>query len=93
MPWATPLANLLYAGVAYQRNDLAEANANLSEALNGFEVADMHLYAAATRRRLGEVMGGQRGEHLVEEAARWMRSQKIRNPAALTRMLVPGFDA
>jgi hypothetical protein len=93
MAWATPLATLLRAGIAYQRNDLSEATANLSEALNGLEIGDMHLYAAATRRRLGEVMGGERGERLVEEADRWMRSQKIRNPVSMSRMLVPGFES
>jgi hypothetical protein len=51
----------------------------------------MELYATVARRRLGEVIGGEQGEELVDEAEVWMRRQQIKNPPAMTRMLAPGF--
>jgi len=53
----------------------------------------MNLYAAAARRRLGEIVGGERGQELITDADAWMERQKIKNPEKLTRMLAPGFDA
>ncbi len=61
MSWSRPFATLVLATVAQQRNQAAQARALLSEAAEVFERADMHLYAAATRRRLGEKLGGERG--------------------------------
>jgi serine/threonine protein kinase/tetratricopeptide (TPR) repeat protein len=63
----------------------------LAEAVQGFDESDMRLYAAAARRRLGELSGDDEGERLVADADAWMRSQWIKNPAALTMMLAPGF--
>jgi hypothetical protein len=57
----------------------------------GFERADMRLYAAAARRRMGERLGDERGHDLMAEADAWMAEQRIKNPEAMTRMLAPGF--
>jgi hypothetical protein len=48
----------------------------------------MRLYAASIRRRLGELRQDAR---LIEEADRWMTGQKIRNPAPMAAVFVPGF--
>jgi tetratricopeptide (TPR) repeat protein len=90
--WALPLASLVQAGIAHQKGESAKAVNLLSEALENFDLADIDLYAAATRRRLGEIIGGERGRQLISEADTWMRKQEIKNPAAMTRMLAPGFD-
>ena len=73
-------------------NEGTQAAALLSEAMEGFELADMALYAAASRRRLGQMLGGERGAELIADADEWMTSQKIKNPALMTRMLAPGWD-
>lgn len=91
MSWSKPFATLVLAAVARQRGQAAQATALLSEAEQIFERADMHLYAAATRRRLGEKLGGERGQQLIAEADAWMKEQKIKKPEAITRMLAPGF--
>ncbi len=99
MQWARPLASLIRAGVAQQRAKSAKdgqrlpptCNALLADAIQGFEDADMRLYAAAARRRRGELTGGDAGQQQVAEADAWMLSQRIKNPKAMTGMLAPGF--
>jgi serine/threonine protein kinase/tetratricopeptide (TPR) repeat protein len=90
--WGQPLASLVQAGIAQQEGKSAKAINLLSEALEHFDLADIDLYAAATRHRLGELVGGERGRQLIAEAETWMRKQEIKNPTAMTRMLAPGFD-
>jgi serine/threonine protein kinase/tetratricopeptide (TPR) repeat protein len=91
MSWSKPYATLLRAAVAEQRTDEGKATRLLSEAVQMFERAEMRLYAAAARRRLGEKLGGERGQQLIAEADAWMTGQKIQNPEALVKMLAPGF--
>jgi eukaryotic-like serine/threonine-protein kinase len=51
---------------------------------------DMALYAAATRRRRGQLIGGTEGRTLIETADTWMARQNIRNRERMTAMLAPG---
>ena len=95
MPWSTPLADLVLAAV-----DACSAPANRSRAIERLEravpaldAADDALFAAAARRRLGELLAGERGASLIATADAWMRGQGITNPAGVTRMLAPGFPA
>jgi serine/threonine protein kinase/tetratricopeptide (TPR) repeat protein len=89
--WATPFAQLIKAAVAYQRNDLSKAIGLLSEAVEAFDLADIDLYEAVARRRLGELLNDERGRRHIEEADAWMRKKMIKNPAAMTGMMAPGF--
>jgi hypothetical protein len=50
----------------------------------------MALHATVTRRRRGELMGGEAGRDLVAAADAWMSEQAIMNPARMTQMLAPG---
>ncbi|CAN5744264.1 hypothetical protein BH18ACI4_BH18ACI4_10440 [soil metagenome] len=90
--WAIPFASLVRAGIAHRQGESSNAVKHLSEAGENFDLADIDLYAAATRRRLGEILESERGRQLIAEADAWMREQEIKNPAAMTRMLAPGFD-
>lgn len=89
--WATPFASLVRAGIAHRYGDKERAAKLLSEAAINFKSQDMELYAAASRRRLGEMVGGDHGYQLMTETTAWMASQRIKNPDAMTRMLTPGF--
>ena len=91
MPWSNPLANMTRAALAKQHGDTARAAAFARQAVDGFEVADMALYAAAARRRLGELLAGDEGRQLIDYSAAWMTKQGIRNPAAVSNMMAPGF--
>lgn len=88
MPWSDPISRLLQACIANLAGLPAEARRYLVEAADGFDRADMRLYAAVARRRLGELEPSV----LREQAEAWMIGQTIKNPARLTAMLAPGFD-
>jgi eukaryotic-like serine/threonine-protein kinase len=92
MPWSDPFASLIRGAVASAHHQPEQAVVFLAEAVDGFALADMALYAAASRRRLGQVTGGERGSQLISEADEWMLNQEIRNPARMTRMLAPGWE-
>jgi eukaryotic-like serine/threonine-protein kinase len=73
LQWAEPLALLILAG--------AGERALLDRAIAGCETVGLGLYAAAAKRRRGQ----------LAEADAWMAEQRIRDPERLTAMLAPGF--
>ncbi len=91
MPWSTALALLMRATLAHLDGDGGKAVDRLTRAVDAFAQEDMQLYAAVARRRLAGLVGADRGASLRREADEWMASQEIRNPAAMTRLLAPGF--
>jgi tetratricopeptide (TPR) repeat protein len=92
MPWSDPFVALIRAAIANSKGDSAAARTLLSDAIERFDLADMHLYAMAARRRLGQLTNGERGAELQREADKWMADQKIHQPRRMTQMLAPGFD-
>jgi eukaryotic-like serine/threonine-protein kinase len=88
--WADALATLARAGIASIQGDRVEAARRLGFAASHFFFADMALYAAAARCRLGSILGGEKGGTLVNSAQAWMRNQGIRNPSGFAEMLAPG---
>jgi hypothetical protein len=92
-PWASAYAQFIRGGIALRRGDAVKAEKLLTKAAASFEAVDMNLCAAVTRRRLGELIGGDRGRALIEETDRWMAIQQIANPAQWTAMYAPGFSA
>lgn len=90
-PWSTPMSRLVSATVAHLEGHHAAAVERLTGALDAFDAADMRLYAAVTRRRLGTLLGGDRGRSLRAQAEGWMAAEQIRNPAAMSRLIAPGL--
>jgi hypothetical protein len=88
MPCPTAYARLIRGALAGIGGDPSRAVPRLAEAVTCFEVVDMRLCAAAARRRLGEFLGGTRGQEEIDRADRWMSDQKIKNPANLASMIV-----
>jgi serine/threonine protein kinase len=88
--WADALAALVRASIASFRGNQEEAARRLGFAASHFAMADMALYAAVSRLRLGSVLGGEKGRALADSADSWMRGQKIKNPAGFAAMLAPG---
>jgi len=91
MAWSDPLARLVLAGIAAVRGDPATTAAALAAAAEGFDAAGMGLYAAAARRRHGQVQGGDEGRARVAAADAWMSARDVRRPARMAAMLAPGF--
>jgi hypothetical protein len=78
------------AGAAACRGDGDRARALLVESLAALEQAELAMEAAAVRRRLGQLTGGDEGRALVEAADAAMEAQGIRRPARMAAMLLPG---
>jgi hypothetical protein len=91
MAWSDPIALLLRAGITYLEGNPALSLTYLHDAADRFERADMKLYLAVARRRIGALQQDQRGSELQRHADEWMAAQNIKNPACITRMLAPGF--
>jgi hypothetical protein len=91
MLWSNPIALLLKAGIANLEGQVPLAVSYLHDAADRFDRADMQLYAAVARRRIGALQDDARGRELHRQAEEWMAAQTIRNPTAFTRMLAPGF--
>jgi len=90
-PWSDPIALLLRAAVAYLEDRTPLAVSYLQDAVDRFDRADMNLYAAVTRRRLGALQHDADGRGIQRQADEWMAAQHIKNAAGMTRMLAPGF--
>ncbi len=93
MSWCPPASRMLRAGVAQVEGDPAAAMAHLREAVPGFERADMAMHAAAARRQLGRLLGGDEGAKLIAAAEAWMAREEVVRPDRFVAMLAPGFDA
>ncbi len=85
-------AYLILAGVANMRGDLKGAMDLLATGDRHATAMDMKLHAAVARRRQGELLGGDEGARLKQDADAFMTSQGIKNPIRMTAMLAPGFD-
>ena len=85
------LARLVGAGIAFARPDRRLAERLMRVAAEQLDAIEMRLYAAAARRRLGQLLGGDQGREMIVQADVWMTGQGIKNPARMTAMLVPGF--
>jgi len=89
--WADPLAALLRAGAcALQGNDRCAAS-ELAAAISGFDAADMKLYGAAARLRLGNLQQGDEGSQYVTAARAYAEGQGVRRMDRLAAVLAPGF--
>ena len=73
MPWSDPIALLLQRRHRVgRRRRQAAAVGLLEEAVDRFDRADMELYAAVARRRLGALRGDEQGRELQRQAETWM---------------------
>jgi len=89
--WSDPIALLLRGGIAYVEGSTPLALRCLHDAAERFDRADMKLYAAVARRRIGTLQDDAPGHELRRQADEWMAAQHIKNPVCMTRMLAPGF--
>ncbi|MCA9519479.1 MAG: AAA family ATPase [Myxococcales bacterium] len=85
-------AAMLEAGVANRLGNSPRATQRLQYASEAAEAASFRLCAAAAQLRLGALIGGERGVHLVAAATRFFDEQKVAAPRRLTDVMCPGFE-
>jgi eukaryotic-like serine/threonine-protein kinase len=88
-PWSRPYVLVNRAALAAMHGRRSEAAELLGRAATGFDQTPMWLYASASRRHQGILLGDR---SLVDGADAWMTEQGIRRPERIAAMLVPGIS-
>jgi hypothetical protein len=88
-PMSRAVARLAAAGLAVLRGDLDAAAADYRSAALGFDAADTTTVAAAARWRLGELLGGDAGRALVDQARAALVAEGIVRPDRVVAMFAP----
>ncbi len=88
-PGAKALARLIAAGVARVRGDRVAAQALYRSAADELAACDLGLYAAAARRRHGELVIGDQGPPIVDEADQWMSARGVVAPERMADLFAP----
>jgi hypothetical protein len=91
LAWSVALATMFRAALAAARGDPAGAMTALESAESQFDGLDMRLYAAACRRRRGEIAGGEAGELLVREADARFVQEGTSDPPRFAGIYVPAL--
>jgi hypothetical protein len=89
-PWASAYAAFAQGLYYAVLGDVGAADASLSVAQTELEALDMHLFAAATRWRRGELAGGQAGRDVVAATRSWLTLQQIKEPERFVDHYAPG---
>lgn len=87
--YCAPMAALLRGLLQVRAGRPGAALPLLLAAEEGFAAAEMTLHAACARLRRGEVVGGERGARLQEEARAALAALGVRSPARMAAMLAP----
>lgn len=93
LPFAPAMQSTVDAGLALHAGDEELGVKHLYAAIAGFAASDMAMYAAAVRRRLGELVGGDEGRALLARGDAVMHAQRVKNLDAVTEMLCAGCRA
>jgi hypothetical protein len=86
--WAQALAALIRGCVA-ATTGTGDARAELEAAAAAFRAADMAMFAAVADRRLGELIGGDEGQQLVDGSIAAMTAERVAAPARFTALWAP----
>ncbi|HZN94470.1 MAG TPA: hypothetical protein VFB81_17270, partial [Myxococcales bacterium] len=88
---AAGMGDLIAAALMHREGKKEPAAERLHHAAQDFDHAEMTLFAASARWRLGQLRGGRAGQELEANARQVMAAQKIRRPERVLRMFAPGF--
>jgi eukaryotic-like serine/threonine-protein kinase len=86
LPWASPFAWAMRAGISLLKGQRQDAAAHWEAAVQGFEAADLPMNAAIAKQRLAELIGGTRGQVLRDAASTWFHAEGIRDPIRYARV-------
>ena len=87
--WSECFSQILLFGVAMRRGPGEQSLAHLEQAEEKAIATGMALHGAVVRHRRGEIIGGNEGRSLIDEALAFMAAQDIKNPARMLDMLSP----
>lgn len=90
LPHTAGLAAAVRAGIAGLRGQEDERRVALEQTAEVLTRQEMLLYAAAARRQLGRLLGGDRGRELLAEGDAVFEQEGVRNPDAFEELLLPG---
>ncbi|MBI5532944.1 MAG: protein kinase [Deltaproteobacteria bacterium] len=90
-PWGAPTARLVMGAVHHLQGDSGRAASELRAAIDGFDLADMELFAAAARCCLCPMLEGDERARMQAHARDFMAAQTIRRPERWVAMLAPGY--
>jgi eukaryotic-like serine/threonine-protein kinase len=90
VPYARGFGAVLQAGLELDERKLESAAAHLRVALASFDASALRMHAAAARRTLGQLLGGDDGRASVAEGDAAMAVEAVCDVERTTSMLVPG---
>jgi hypothetical protein len=88
--WGDPMAGVLFAGLAVGADRRTEAVRILEESSEKFKKISLHAYASAAAHLSGVLRADTHGSAQVNATEQFLKSQRVRNPEAFLRMLLPG---
>jgi len=86
------MGQLICGGAAHLAGRPEEAAAHFEAAATGFDAVHMTVFAACARRRLGQVLGGTRGDQLVAASTECLTAKLVLRPDRGALCLAPGFS-
>lgn len=90
MPWSLALAELASACVSHARGDEGGARQHLERARDGLDRQGLGHLSSTAGWRLGQLVGGDEGDDLVQEARSRLEIQGVRHPERIVDIFAPG---
>jgi hypothetical protein len=87
------LGLLLKAGVVAVKGRVELSASILEDAAQGFDAAEMTLFAAVARRHQAVLVGDHTSQARIQRLDDFMRATGITNPGRMAATLAPGFRA
>ncbi len=81
--WVRPIIDRLTAGISEADGDKDAAIASLQAAAIGFDYLGFRICSATARRRLGQLLGGEKGQQLTDSAQQILLGESVQCPEKL----------
>ncbi len=89
LAWGRAFGAMLHGSIAAARGDDARALSCLTAAAHRFDAADMALFAAGCRVRIGDLLGGDAGAQLRDSATAVIAARGAAAPEHMVNLLCP----
>jgi hypothetical protein len=90
-PYAKALASAIWAALAFESGDRERAITLTGSAANELDALGWGGFGAASRRRHGELIGGETGRRLVHDVDDRLAREGVKRPDRLSAVYAPGF--